>query len=737
MKKHRFPEHIIKAKVIITITCSFLVALAIAGGTSNIAYAKKPFTDDFNALYGTNGTDMGTTLGSCITCHTTLEGKGYNPYGVDFLVNGKNFAAIEALDSDGDGFDNLTEIIDDAFPGDPANFPQPGNSPPVADAGSDQTMNEGAGVVLDGSGSYDPEGAALSYLWKQKGGLPVTLSDATAVQPSFTAPAVGSADEVLTLELTVTDDTGQSATDVVAVTVTWINAPPVASAGPDQTVGEGVNVELDGSNSSDPDGNLASYAWVQITGTPVTLSDPSAVKPNFTSGVVGAGGESFTFEITVTDSLGLTATDTCIVNVTAGNKPPVADAGVDQTVDEGQTVFLNGSGSNDPDGVISTFQWTQTAGPIVALSAAAAAQPSFTAPDVGPGGDSLTFKLTVTDDEGLQSSDTCIVNVSWVNLTPVANAGSDQTGASSIEEGSTVALDGSGSSDPDDGVASYLWQPIGSGPAVTLSDPAAARPTFVTPVVSGSDVTLTFRLTVTDSGGLQATDEVLVTIYDNGIASFPTAVITTMSTEGAPIGIKADTGGSIIELTPMDPRTLPNPSELPEDLMYGLLDFQIKTDVPGGTATVVIYLSNPAPDGYKWYKYNAVTRKWIDYAATNVSGTKGAVFNAARDEVTLTLVDNGPGDDDGVQNGIIADPSGLGAASSSLSVGGLSDFGGIGGSNDFGGITGCFIRTAAPDSASAPFKPMTIIGWFLMVVLAGCSAALVCFKTVKQKFKTA
>ncbi|MDH3885833.1 MAG: hypothetical protein OET63_16545, partial [Desulfobacterales bacterium] len=72
MKKHRFPEHIIKAKVIITITCSFLVALAIAGGTSNIAYAKKPFTDDFNALYGTNGTDMGTTLGSCITCHTTL-----------------------------------------------------------------------------------------------------------------------------------------------------------------------------------------------------------------------------------------------------------------------------------------------------------------------------------------------------------------------------------------------------------------------------------------------------------------------------------------------------------------------------------------------------------------------------------------------------------------------------------------------------------------------------------------
>jgi hypothetical protein len=131
MKKRRFPKHTINAKLIISITSSLLMALAFTAGTFSMAYAKKSFTDDFNALYGTNGTDKGTTLGSCITCHMTLDGDGYNPYGVDFLVNGKNFAAVEPLDSDGDGFDNLTEIIDDAFPGDPANFPQPGNSPPV------------------------------------------------------------------------------------------------------------------------------------------------------------------------------------------------------------------------------------------------------------------------------------------------------------------------------------------------------------------------------------------------------------------------------------------------------------------------------------------------------------------------------------------------------------------------------------------------------------------------------
>ena len=109
-------------------------------------------------------------MGSCITCHTSLDGKGYNPYGVAFLANNKNFAAIEPLDSDNDGFDNLTEIIDDTFPGDPASFPQPGNSPPVADAGPDQHRPEDQPVYLDGSGSYDPDGTIVSYRWQQTGG---------------------------------------------------------------------------------------------------------------------------------------------------------------------------------------------------------------------------------------------------------------------------------------------------------------------------------------------------------------------------------------------------------------------------------------------------------------------------------------------------------------------------------------------------------------------------------------
>jgi hypothetical protein len=72
--------------------------------------------------------------------------------------------------------------------------------------------------------------------------------------------------------------------------------------------------------------------------------------------------------------------------------------------------MLDGSSSTDPDDGIASYLWTQTAGPAVTLTSTTAIQPTFTAPNVGPSGSSLTFQLTVTDNGGLQSTDTCIVN---------------------------------------------------------------------------------------------------------------------------------------------------------------------------------------------------------------------------------------------------------------------------------------------------------------------------------------
>ena len=113
----------------------------------------------------------------------------------------------------------------------------------------------------------------------------------------------------------------------------------------------------------------------------------------------------------------------------------------------------------------------------------------------------------------------------------------------------------------------------------------------------------------------------------------------------------------------LDPDTIPDSPEKPDNLPYGLFDLLIKTDAVGGTAKVTFYLESPAGSNEKWSKYKYSTGTWKDCSAY-------AAFNATRDQVTLTLVDGGDGDD-GPADGWIVDPSGLsGTASSSTSSGG-------------------------------------------------------------------
>jgi hypothetical protein len=255
----------------------------------------------------------------------------------------------------------------------------------------------------------------------------------------------------------------------------------------------------------DTDNGIESYHWTQLEGVPVQLDDPNAVQPQFIAPDVNTQGARLVFQLTVTDAGALQGQATTIVNITWQNQPPVADAGDDQQVGEGGQVVLDASGSNDADDGIATYQWRQVSGPIVTLSNAGAMQPSFAAPDVGPEGASLVFRLTVSDQAGLQSEDDCIVTVTWENQPPVAHAGADQTAC----EGARVTLDGSGSSDADDGISAYLWSQI-SGRAVTLSNPTLVTPVFTVPDDVEDGEQFTFQLTVTDGGGLQ--DDAVCTV---------------------------------------------------------------------------------------------------------------------------------------------------------------------------------------------------------------------------------
>jgi hypothetical protein len=282
------------------------------------------------------------------------------------------------------------------------------------------------------------------------------------------------------------------------------NTPPVANAGPDQAVNVGQTAILNGSGSTDPNGDPLTYAWSFVSrpaGSVAALSNVAAVQPTFVADVAG----SYTVQLIVNDGQVNSPPDTVVVTAApAQNLPPVANAGPDQAVNVGQTATLNGSGSTDPNGDPLTYAWSfvsRPAGSVAALSNVAAVQPTFVADVAG----SYTVQLIVNDGQVNSPPDTVVVTAAAGNLAPVANAGPDQA----VTVGTTVTLDGSGSSDPQGQALTYRWffvsQPAGS--AATLGNPTTANPTF-TPVWAGSYVV-----------GLVVSDGVLSSTQSNVVVS--------------------------------------------------------------------------------------------------------------------------------------------------------------------------------------------------------------------------
>ena len=254
------------------------------------------------------------------------------------------------------------------------------NHPPIANAGTDQTVNEGTvNVKLDGTKSYDPDkgDTIASSSWTQTSGPTVTLTNSKTATPTFTAPQVN-ADTTLTFSLKVTDNHGATSTNTAttSVLVKNLNQPPIAKAtvSPSSTVNGGTVVTLDGSASSDPDGKITSYQWVLTAGSPtITLQGANTAKATFTAPSNLAADTTYTFKLTVTDNGGASSSATTNVLVKHLNQPPIAviaGGTTGQTVNSSQTVTLDGSKSNDPDGgKIASYQWTQTSGQTVTLTA--------------------------------------------------------------------------------------------------------------------------------------------------------------------------------------------------------------------------------------------------------------------------------------------------------------------------------------------------------------------------------
>ena len=385
------------------------------------------------------------------------------------------------------------------------------NDPPIANAGADQTVAEGVTVTLNGSGN-DPDGDndALTYAWTQTDGEDVSLSGDTTATPTFTAPANLSADAVLEFSLTVNDGINDSAAATVTITITGVNDPPIANAGADQTVAEGVTVTLNGSgNDPDGDNDALTYAWTQTDGEDVSLSGDTTATPTFTAPANLSADAVLEFSLTVNDGINASAANTVTITITGVNDPPIANAGADQTVAEGVTVTLNGSG-NDPDGDNDalTYAWTQTDGEDVSLSGDTTATPTFTAPANLSADAVLEFSLTVNDGINASAANTVTITITGVNDPPIANAGADQT----VAEGVTVTLNGSGNDpDGDNDALTYAWTQT-DGEDVSLSGDTTATPTFTAPANLSADAVLEFSLTVNDGINASAANTVTITI---------------------------------------------------------------------------------------------------------------------------------------------------------------------------------------------------------------------------------
>ncbi len=238
----------------------------------------------------------------------------------------------------------------------------------------------------------------------------VRLNTSVITSPSFVdTTAVAGTTYYYAVSATNTSglESGKSA-EVKAVVPAPVpnNSPPTANAGPDQKVVPGAAVNLTGSGS-DPNGDVLTYSWSEVSGPAVSLSGASSRTASFTAPAVTAD-TTLVFRLTVNDGKGGVASDDVNVLVDV-NSPPIANAGSDQTVAPSATVTLR-CGSSDPDGDPLTRNWSQISGTSVSLQGATTATSTFTAPSVTTA-TALGFRLTVSDGKGGTSSDDVIVTV--------------------------------------------------------------------------------------------------------------------------------------------------------------------------------------------------------------------------------------------------------------------------------------------------------------------------------------
>ena len=487
------------------------------------------------------------------------------------------------------------------------------------------------------------------------------------------------------------------------------NQAPTAVAGQNQVVYEGSSVLLDGSGSSDSDGAIAGFQWAQIGGTGISINSASTSQASFTAPVVGLAGETFTFRLTVTDDDGSSSVSNMTVSVLKSSSTDVDGDQVPDVLDlfpsdpnewadnDGDGTGDNQDPDDDNDGMTDVWEIAYGLDPIVndaeldedddGLTNLAEFQ-ADTNPTTHPGNNAPDAPI-------LESA----VQVDRVELTPVLVAGmyvdtdhddhfQSQWQISTESNFSTLVLD----------EASQIQLTAYSVGEMVLDVDTVYywRVKFIDDRNGASDWSqpATFTTIAAESAGdpnyngIPDAQEVgdSVDVNENGVADYLEDNLMSVNTiEGQTI-----VGVEVIS----DNVTLVSVKSLATDLIpdqsvkmgFGLIGFKLYLESGVKTAVVKIHFSTRVPKDAQLYKYISDTG-WEVYG--------NAVFAPNRKSVTMILEDGGMGDEDGVENGVIVDPSGIAyvdsmtADSASLTTGGTS----TGGS----GFNQCFISAGIQD----------------------------------------
>jgi len=510
------------------------------------------------------------------------------------------------------------------------------------------------------------------------------------------------------------------------------NQAPTADAGANRTVYEEAAVTLDGTASSDADGSIAAYQWAQTGGSSVLLSNAATAQASFAAPIVGLGGETLTFSLTVTDDAGDSSVDTVTVSVLKSASTDVDGDNVPDVLDlfpndasewadnDGDGIGDNADLDDDNDGMSDSWEITYGLDPLT----------NDADQDADGDGVSNLDEYTANTDPTVVPGNTApdapviedVTPVEAVGLTPVLVTAAyfDADNDDHFKSQWQISTDANFATLVLDKTSKVQLTSYTVGKMVLEADTVYYwRVRFIDNLNGVSDwsETATFTTLAADASGDanldgipddQAVTDASADVNADGIADSLEADILSLNTVEGQTMVGVEPVSDNVTLVSIESIATDGIADPSVRIGFGLIGFRLYLTNGATTATVKISFDKRVPNDAQLYKY-LPDSGWQVYS--------NAVFAANRKSVTLMLEDGGAGDEDGVVNGVIVDPTGVAftpeADSAALSTSGSSSSGGGGG--------GCFIG-AGLDGGATPLAANAAV--ILSLVLAGLGLAL-------------